>query len=168
MSWFKKEEKVHFVRDDEGRVVEVQRSGNTSRTPVSDALMRQARNEKKEQRRKEREEYRQAYKESYRKAKLERLRKQGASAGRTTLSDRINKFTGPPIRSSYKVRNNYNPFGSMFDTGMDYTPRYKKPSTKYKIVGGKAYPLGSTTKKKKKKTRSSGGYDMFDNWGFMK
>jgi len=77
-----------------------------------------------------------------------------------------------PHRSS-SSHQNYNPFGSMFDTGMKPPTRRKKTSrTKYAVVGGRAYPVGPKKQKKKKKKRKtnsfgySSGFDMFDNKGW--
>ena len=75
-------------------------------------------------------------------------------------------------RPSYSTQDNYNPFGSMFDTGMSYKPisfdpvmNYNRPSHKkkkssrskvrYTVVGDKAYPIVGTGKKKKKSTKKS-------------
>lgn len=65
-----------------------------------------------------------------------------------------------------------------FDTGFDISrrpsgPRKKpKSKTKYKVIGGKAYPIGGTGGKKKKPRRKTrdygfGSFDMFDNQGFL-
>lgn len=51
-------------------------------------------------------------------------------------------------RSSYSISDNYNPFGTMFDSGMDYSPPKKK-------------------KKSKSRTKSYSGFDIMDNWGFL-
>jgi len=73
----------------------------------------------------------------------------------------------------YSTRNNYNPFGDMFDTGLDYKPykpkAKKSSSTKYYVSGGKAYPIAGSKKKKSRKRSSDSylGYDMTDNWGFF-
>ena len=88
-----------------------------------------------------------------------------------------NSSAGYRPRRSSPIYNNYNPFGSMFDTGLKPMSRPKSHSkTKYKVIGGKAYPIAGTGKKKKKsgtKKRNTGfggmgGYDMFDNSGFFK
>ena len=73
--------------------------------------------------------------------------------------------------SSYGITGNYNPFGSMFDTGMGYKKPKKKSSSKkqYAIVGGKAYEIAGTGKRKQSKSsrRRKSGFDVMDNWGFM-
>ena len=125
---------------------------------------------------------------AFKQARLERARKLGHEAGSTTWADRLSKMaSAPPQRSSprratrYSTSNNYNPFGSMFDTGMDYSPdfsvdyprvstggrRSKGSSKRYAVVGGIAYPVAGKKKKKRSSKRSSGGLDMFDNWGLM-
>lgn len=161
----KKEEKVHFVRNEAGEVTDVEReySGRSSKTPVSNRLLADVKKKKKLEGTQFRQEQKEVYDKAFRKARLERMSQKGRVAGKTTLADRF---------SNYNISNNYNPFGSMFDTGMK-TPnkkKKKKSSSKYVIVGRKAYPVNSKTKKKKgsKKKTSSGGYDMFDNWGYMK
>ena len=63
-------------------------------------------------------------------------------------------------------RNNANPFGSMFDSGLPRSqPRKKKSKTQYKVIGGKAYPIAGTGKSKTKKKgtqRRNSLYDPFD------
>ncbi len=168
MSWFKKKvEKTHFVRDEAGNVIKVERSGD-SRTPVSDKLLSQVKQEKKLKKLEWKQQQKVAYDKAFKKARIERIKKQGRSAGSITFSDRLNNFSQP---SNYQIHNNYNPFGNMFDTGMKYKskPSKSNSSKKYTIIGGKAYPIaGTKSKKKKKKSSSSKGYDMFDNWGYMK
>lgn len=139
---------------------------------------RQERKEDREYYRKVRSEAKAARLESFREARIKRAREIGRKQGGTTFGDRLsNLAAGPPrtqtrkpVGSGYRIKNNYNPFGSMFDTGINYSSRRKSSGTKYKVIGGKAYPIAGTGKKKKK-SRSSGGfgkYDVFDNWGFMK
>lgn len=74
--------------------------------------------------------------------------------------------------SNYSTHNNYNPFGSMFDTGMNYNRPRKKSSgkTKYTVVGGKAYPIAGSKKKKKQKSkrRQSNDWDVFGAFGGYK
>jgi len=165
---FRKEERIHFVRNEAGEVVDVEREykGRGSKTPVSDRLLAEAKAEKKRDRQRWKQEQKEAYERAFRKARLERMSRVGRQAGMVTLADRF---------TNYSIDNNFNPFGSMFDKGMKYPKRSKGPKkskTKYKVIGGKAYPVAGTSKKKKKKKRSSGGgfggYDVFDNWGYMK
>ena len=76
--------------------------------------------------------------------------------------------------SNYSTHNNYNPFGSMFDTGMDYNPPRKKSSggkKKYHVSGGVAYPIAGSKKKKKgkkKSSRRSNDWDVFGAFGGYK
>ena len=77
----------------------------------------------------------------------------------------------PAIR--YSTRDNYNPFGSMFDTGMNYNhPRKKSSSkTKYTVIKGKAYPIVGSKKKSKKKSSSNrrrNDWDVFNAFGGYK
>ena len=177
---FRRTENVHFERDASGKVTNVSREyeGRGSRTPVSDALLSQERDKKRQERQDRREAYRQAYQESFKKARIKREAERGRQAGSITWSDRLDNFARAPSTQrrpaiNYRVRNNYNPFGNMFDSGMNYKPKTtaKKTSSKvkYKVIGGKAYPLAGTGKKKKKKTNrrtSMGGFDIVDNWRF--
>jgi len=98
--------------------------------------------ERKQQRRLEHD----AYMQGMRKARVHSASMRGYRAGTQRFS---------PSVSPYRITNNYNPFGSMFDTGM-------KPMSKPK-----------TTKKKKKKGKHTtkthaGEFDMLDNWGYFK
>ena len=166
MGLFRKEEKVHFVRDDAGKVVEVQRSGDVG-TPVSDRLL--AKQDRKSQRLERRREYRKAYDEARHEAKLKRMKQAGSHAGSTSMSDRFNNVAGSIQTRPYSTHRNSNPFGSMFDTGMKHPKTRKKSSSKkYTIVGGKAYPIAGTGKKKKKGKRktSSRRNDPFDFSGY--
>jgi hypothetical protein len=83
----------------------------------------------------------------------------------------VNYNRRQPKSRGYSIRNNYNPFGTMFDTGMTRMKQPKSKGKKYVIRSGKAYPVVGTGSKKKKTGRRSsgfGGYDTFDNWGFMR
>ena len=170
---FRREEHVHFERDQAGKVTDVSRErfGRGRHTPISDELLGQQREAKRRDRTERRQEYRKAYQESFHKSRLKREQERGRRAGSTSLGERIDRVIGPPPTrrppsSSYSTRNNYNPFGSMFDTGMP-RPRKKKTSkTKYKVIGGKAYPIAGTGKKKKKTRRKS--YDPFNAFGGYK
>ena len=170
--------------DEEGRVAEGAEPGMRD----ADELRREPKIQAKEERRQDRREWKQQqkdiYKQEFRKARLERIKQDARSAGKTTIGDRLSSFASasqPAKRSSgkmrpatsYRIKNNYNPFGSMFDTGINYKgPSRSKTSKKYAVIGGKAYPVASIGKKKKKRKRSSSsgfrGFDMTDNYGFMK
>lgn len=148
-----------------------------------------------EQYKQSRGEERKAYNEGVREAKanlrinrIKKAREQGRRAGSITFTDRLESFAkgvaGPskPIKQTrgrsynvpmpsfgmkYNTKMNSNPFGNMFDTGIK-KQSFKKPSTKYAVVSGKAYPLASVGKKKHKKKSKSSNVDMFDNWGLMR
>ena len=173
---FRKTENVHFERNNDGKVVNTTRTyeGRGSRTPVSDSLLKQHQQERQAKR----QIYQQAYQDAYQKARVKRETERGRRAGSTTWDDRLNNFTHHPTRrqsyTSYKTQDNYNPFGSMFDTGISYgkPPSRKKSSskTKYKVIGGKAYPIAGTVKKHKSKKRSNSkkNYDPFNAFGGYK
>lgn len=161
MGLFRKKEKISFERDSTGRVVDVRRSGDVDRqrsvgAPETKRLLAQASERKKEIRIAKREKAREArrvYQQEYEKAKhsarIKRARLEGKRAGSTSAADRLGGLTGI---GGYSTRNNYNPFGSMFDTGMDYKKPYKS----------------KTSKKRKKSSSGRGGFDLTDNWGFMR
>jgi len=174
---FSREEKMNM----ETGKFETVKSGliSGSSTPISDKLISQAKNEKKMKRLEYKKQYREAYEEAKHQATLKRMKKEGTRVGSMSTSDRLNNLMGS--NTKYRARNNYNPFGSMFDSGLGKPrsiPRKKSSGggKKYAIVGGKAYPIANTKskgkKKKSKKKYSSGvsmpGFDMMDNWGFMK
>lgn len=180
MGLFKKEETTHFERDAGGRVVKVIKNGEEldPRYKSSEQLEREYRESHptrwqsyKQRREKERE----IYKKHYAEAREKRIIRQAKQAGSITPVQRIEKLSrglsfNPPSKF------NANPFGSLFDTGMS-RPRASKKTPKsqrkkYTVVKGKAYPIVGTGKKKKKrsgsKTKTSvGGFDLFDNHGFM-
>jgi len=155
MGLFRKESQTRFLRNEAGEVVDVVRGGDKparslgerlgdrrSRTPVSDSLLSQQKPSEK--------------KTSFTNRFV---------AGAKRIDSGIVKYN----RTRNPMRGNYNPFGSMFDSGQNYKERKPRSSSskKYAIVGGKAYPIaGSKKKKSKSKRRRSSGFDMFDNWGF--
>ena len=158
---FVKRESTHFERDKAGKVKEVtHKKGWTYNTPKEKQHRPQSRVSKwygsySKQRSHERE----IYQKEYKRAREQGLRRQARSAGR--------RSTQP-----YRIEGNFNPFGSMFDTGMDYRPARssskKSSSGKYYVSGGKAYPIVNSKKRKSSKRRSSsGGFDIMDNWGFF-
>lgn len=168
----RKEEHVSFERDKAGRVTNVEREyrGRGSRTPASDKLLGQAKDERRRERKERRQDYRDAYRESFRKARLKREQERGKRAGGMSIGDHIDRIAGPPHRQpsrrpQYSTQNNYNPFGSMFDTGIQQ-PRKKKTGskTKYKVIGGKAYPIAGTSKKKKRTTSKKKPRDPFSSF----
>jgi hypothetical protein len=136
-----------------------------SSTPEYDRLHAQAKQERREQRLARKKEYREAYQEARHEAKLKRMRQEGTRAGSITLGDRLENFSrGMGSASSYKISGNYNPWGSTFDTGM------KRPSISRSTPRKQVKKHGKKKKKVRKKTTtsSSGGWDMFDNYGYMR
>lgn len=166
MGLFTKRERIHFERDEEGRAVmtrEVEPRGiaavkETFRRPVDRRELTYEEQFPKE-----------IQPEFVRKRRAEKListsKKVDAWIGRN-----IQPIGGYPAKGRmgrrYSTKNNLNPFGQLFDTGV--TPMRKPQQPSYAIVGGKAYPIAKKKKKKKKSTRRRAGsdYDMFDNWGF--
>jgi len=163
MGLFRKKETTHFERDESGKVVKVTRNGQDVDREVN--RMKSAR------------ELEQEYYKKHPERKHPTLKRVGRGLEKVDKKivkyNRSRNIMNPKRRTTgYSTRDNYNPFGSLFDTGIKpaKAPR-KSKSQKYTIVGGKAYPIvGSSGKKKSKKPRSksSGGYDIFDNWGLMK
>lgn len=68
-------------------------------------------------------------------------------------------------KRTFPSKRNLNPIGTMYDRGMKPTTKQR---THYVAIGGKAYPVASKKKKKSTKRRAGSGYDIMDNWGFMK
>jgi len=113
------------------------------------------------------------YKESFMRARERALKRKGFQEGTASVMK-------PPLamQAFGPGSNNFNPFGSMFDTGMS-RPRAKKSTAKkqkqkYAVVGGKAYPIvqpsGGMKRKKSSKKRSTGGFgnwDPIDNSGWL-
>lgn len=176
MGLFRKKQQVHFERDDKGRVVSTHRSGDIERPSQQllaqgKAEKRQRRLEKRERQREARRQYQIEYEKARHQAIITRKRREGRRAGSVAPIDRLAGLGG---MSSYSTRGNYNPFGSMFDTGMPYRKPYKSGTKRkpkqYAVVGGKAYPVAtpSTPRKKKPKRKKTSGMDMFDNYGFFK
>jgi len=169
MGFWKKESKTHFRRDEKtGKVLDVYRSGDEprkskSKTPVSNALMKK---------------YYEEHPEKTRKAKAGRIGKKILDTS-TGIGKRIDKYavnyaksqqrsSGKPLPplGSYSVRNNFNPFGDTFDRGQPRQKKKSQPSTKYAIVGGKAYPIAGTGKKKKKTQSKRRKHDPNDPFSF--
>lgn len=166
MGIFSKEEKIHFERDEEGNVIRMTRNGHEVQP---EPMMKPSK---------------QLEKEYYIKHPEERhptLRKIGHGAKRVDAAIvKYNRTRNPLMQPQRKftprkktpAHQNFNPFGSTFDTGMPNMPRKKSGGKKYHIVGGKAYPIAGTGKKKKKKRRSSGlggfNFDSMDNYRFFK
>lgn len=129
MGFWRKEEEIHFERDEEGRVIRTKRTGDVARTPVSDALLKQQKTQKKPNR--------------------------FIGIGKK-IDKAVVRYNRRQPRRGYSVHNNYNPFGSMFDSGMGYSsPRKKKTS-------------GKKSKKGKPRSVRNYGFDSFDQWGFFR
>ena len=183
MGIFRKESSTHFERDEAGNVTSVVRTGDKpksglfdreTKTPISDKLLQQkesrpsVRSERKMERMKQRKAEREAYHKSYNQARIKSNAARGRQMGSMTTGQRINSmfpsYVGPSSR-------NANPFGSMFDTGMDYSPRSKvsKPKKKYTVINNVAYPIAGSkrkkSKKKGKKGKKSDGWDVFNAFG---
>lgn len=143
MGLFRKEQHIKVVIDDEGnkRLIKTGDRMGESRTPISDALLKQQPKQKKQP---------------------SRLIKIGKA-----IDKKIVAWNKSQSRGRSPIDNNFNPFGSLFDTGIDDVPKQK---TKYIIKGGKAYPVAGTGKKKKKKSTSFElpDFDLTDNWGLFK
>ena len=178
-----------------GRIVEGEEPGLSSvdrvRGPTRYEKYKQSRAEERKVYQEAKEEARTARLEAFKEARIKRAREAGRRAGSITFGDRLESFAkgiggpskpvsrkssynppSPQLTFGYGTKNNYNPFGSMFDTGIGFKQpkiRVKKQShVKYAVVGGKAYPLAGYGKKKsKRKKTSSNKIDMFDNWGLM-
>jgi len=153
MGIFTKRENVKF-RDEEGRPLdEPVRTGDTERTPVSDKLLKQYKKESpsrwdkyKEQRAYEREIHNKAYQKAKTKTIEARAKRQAKERYKYTPTERLSRTMGS--YTSYSPRNNYNPIGSMFDSGI-------KPM-KFDITdnwGLYSKPKRKTTKRKKKRRK---------------
>lgn len=156
---FRKEEHVHFERDSSGEVVDVQRSGDVDKTntvssngetytrgstPVSDALLKQ---------------------QKPKQSGGGMVQKFGYAV------KRIDKGIVNYNRTRNPMRGNHNPWGSMFDTGMNRRSARNYSTRNNYNPWGSMFDKGMKRPKKGKKSGSRtsfGGYDMYDNWGFMK
>ena len=172
MGLFRKESKTHFERDEEGRVVNVSRTGDVERETKEEAWHKPTRPERQYEREMV-QEYRKKkpsrlstmfqegktrrinertiYKQTYAKAREAQVRAKAKQRAKQDVMQPFGRFTGTSS-GGYSTRKNYNPFGSVFDTGM-------KPMS-----------MPKTTHKKKTTARKKTpfGFDLTDNWGFMK
>jgi hypothetical protein len=187
MAWFKKETKTRFIRDAEGRVVDVEHeetqpklrrrvyhkdyNGETvtrGAAPDYDRLQKQY------------------YQEHPEKRPSARLKRAGTKIADSfgQMADNYEKNMKHARRAStrakrggrptqYRIQNNYNPFGTLFDTGLQPYTQAKKTAkttgekTEYVIKGGVAYPIAKPKKKTpKKKTIGTG--DFLDSHGFFR
>ena len=162
MGLFTRKTRTHFERDEAGNVISVTRNGQD----VTD-----------QRGWKSSEQLEREYYQAHPEEKHKTLRRMGSII--KTVDDKIvayNRRNTPikpfsPRRSSPTYRN-YNPIGSMFDTGLKpmRTRQTAKSRAKYTVIGGKAYPIAGSKKKSKRKSarrKTSSGFDM-DSWGFFK
>jgi len=179
MGLFTKEEKTEFIRDEEGRVIGTRRYEKQK----GEWIETHAPSESSEPKWKSTKQLHEEYYAKHPEKRHPTLRKVGHgfkrldttivkyNRTRNILMQPQRKFT--PHKSS-PTHNNYNPFGSMFDMGMQPMKKPKKKSKpKYTVISGKAYPIAGTDKKKGKKKRRSTGFGGFDpmnidNYGFFK
>lgn len=169
MGLFRKKETTHFERDEEGRVVSVTRNGQE----IDSQDLKMKTSGQLEQ------EYYKSHPEkchpTLRKigAGMERLDKRIVGYNKTSNIMNPQRTRQPiqrsVVRQPYSTRDNYNPFGTMFDTGMKKPKQKTSSKTKYAVVSGKAYPIASTvpkksTKKKPTKSRKQSFYDPFESW----
>lgn len=144
MGLFRKEQHIKVVIDDEGkkRLVKSGDRMGESRTPISDALLKQQPKQKKQP------------------SKIVNVAK--------AIDKKIVAWNRSQSRGRSHAKNDFNPFGSIFDSGIDDVPKAK---TKYVIRGNKAYPVAGSSGKKKKK-KSTGfelpDFDLTDNWNLFK
>ena len=151
MSWFKKEENVHFERNHEGRVIGGYRNGEAFKVDP---------NRKPEPKWKSSGQLEQEY-----YAKQPKIKKQSPPSRVTNFFNPLNRIDVVPVpyklnrkhpqhKPYYPSKTNSNPFHSMFDTGISNAPRMKKPKSKPK------------SKKRTKKKDNLLSFDMLgNNWG---
>jgi len=145
MGIFTKEEKIHFERDEEGKVIRTTSNGREYQ-PESPKLKSSKQLEK---------EY---YKEHPKKQSGVRSVKAGKRAG-GWIDRNLQPVGGYPPGRSPKVRRK--PQKIEFGLGFGSPAKTKTPSKKkYIIRGGKAYPIAGSSKKKKSKR----DFDPFDKW----
>jgi hypothetical protein len=159
----KKEEHVHFVRNEAGDVIDVEREmvgRKGSRTPVSDKLIAQGKMDKVFEKQEWKRQQKEAYQKAFHESRLKRMAEQGHKAGSTTIGDRLGRMasqqpshrTNRSSKTHYRFKDNANPFGSMFDSGIGYNSGWSGP----------------TQVKMKSNVKKVKSMDMFDNFGFMK
>lgn len=149
MSFWKKESKTIFVRNEAGKVIAVQQLGDQPKerkTPVSDALMKQ---------------YYEKHPEKTKKAKAVRVGKTLFVTG-VKIGKRVDKYAvdyakgqqGKPMP----------PLGSLSfaDEKKPKQKQHPQSSKKYIVIGGKAYLKAGAAKKKKKKGKSGGKQKKYD------
>jgi len=175
MGFFTRESHTHFNRDENGRVISVDRDANSlidehkannpSRWSKFKANVKQQAMDAYVQRKSER----QVYREAYRDARLKRSRHMGEAAGYGMGTPMYHK----PGKPSYIKTDVNADLGSMmgypapnYDTHHSHKKKKHKGSGKqYVVVGGKAYEKAHSNKSKhhKKKHKSSNGLPNYMN-----
>ena len=187
MGLFKKKEKTHFERDEEGRVTQVTRNGQPVGATGYERVGSQGESVKvhvdpEYKTAKTGKQLKQEYYEKHPEKKHQTIKKIGR--GIKTVDKKVvayNKRSNimNPQRTNrrspytqHSTHGNVNPFGNLFDTGMTpmsrpKTKKKKKSKTQYKIIGGKAYPIASTMpKKKSKKKQTKRKHELTDPFDF--
>jgi len=139
MGLFRKEEKTKFIRDEEGRVIKVERTGDTeSEYSKLKPKIKEYQHKQKMERLREKQKRAGQYHERAKmrkhtrdlKRKARRMDSEGGIAG---------FFLGPSKSTSRKPRSSHK----------RYTPKQK-----YYVSGGRAYPIHKTVPHKKRSTSS--------------
>jgi len=156
MGLFKKKEKTHFERDEEGRVVQVTRNGQD--VDMEETKMKSAKQL-------EQEYYKKHPEKHYPTVKKIGRGMQSLDKKIVDYNKRSNIMNPQRSRISSQRyiprgrKGDYNPFGNLFDMGMSPMSRSrvqqkkKKSDKQYAIIKGKAYPIASTIKSKKSKSK---------------
>lgn len=196
MGLFTKRSQTHFNRDEMGNVTSVEHykkdvSGGLTRVePVDEDLVHKSSYEEKQHMKHLEDEYYKREKKKPKKGMGKVLLSAGKSVDKAIV--RYNRSRNP-MRGNYNpwgsmfdmgmpsLGRGFDPFGSMGGGRGRSKPRSKPKSkdgegVRYVIRGGVAYPVAKSKGKKKGKKKSSssrrgggmGGFDMMDNWRFMK
>lgn len=179
MGIFRKEESTHFERDEEGRVVKTVREEEPRGFERKPALPRKdiplTREEQLEPKRMQPWQTPRG-KHTIKKIGegIKRVDKAVVSHNRRqpVKSSHVKTYRPSSKSPSYQ---NYNPFGTWFDTGMPKPRAKPKTKKKYTVIKGKAYPIAnvgqksSSRKRKGKKRRGSNlgfGFDPMNAFKF--
>jgi len=139
MGFFRKEQNVHFVRDEYGRVIGKEKTGDRmgeSRTPISDKLLGQQKPQQK---------------------KTGRFTGFAKKVDAAIVNYNRNRNPLTPRNRGRKPTASYSPFMNLFG-GSNSRPKKSRSKTEYVVIKGKAYPIA----KQKKKTKSKRNNDPFD------
>jgi len=187
MGLFTKREKVSFERDEEGRVIQTTRNGVPEGETRYERVGGQGESVKvyvdpEYRKAKTGEQLEKEYYKKYPEKHHPTMKKIGKGISKLDKKiveynrrsnimnpSRIRRTVHPMIGFGFNPPSsrNVNSFGTLFDTGIPKPREKKKSSTKYAIVGGKAYQIaGSGKKKSKKKKRHTKPefYDPFKSW----